>query len=191
MMITVCGTTQNWVDDINTIKQNYTWCSGCEVHKGFYNTYLSVQGQIQDAFFLLHKAYPSAPLQVTGHSLGAAVAVHCALDMIQSFGVYPEPVYDFGQPRVGNENFQQYYTNMVKTAWRLTHHKDPVPHLPFESWGFHQNPVEIFYNQKQTSYKVCNESGEDKLCSDRYLLDLNVLDRMYRASRWQRDRARV
>jgi len=33
---------KNWIDDINTFKQSYKWCSGCEVHKGFYNTYLSV-----------------------------------------------------------------------------------------------------------------------------------------------------
>jgi len=65
-----------------------------------------------------------------------------------------------------------------QSAWRLTHHKDPVPHLPFESWGFHQNPIEVFYNQKQTSYKLCNLSGEDSSCSDQYLLDSDVFDHL-------------
>mgnify|MGYP001084993485 FL=1 len=138
---------------------------------------LQIQGQVQDAFGKLRRERPSAKLQITGHSLGAALAVHCALDLIQTFGAFPQPVYTFGQPRVGNDAFQQYFYSSVRTAWRLTHHKDPVPHLPFENWGFHHNPIEVFYNQKQNSYQLCNLSGEDPSCSDKYLLDANVFDR--------------
>ena len=30
----------------------------------------------------------------------------------------------------------------INTA-RITHHHDPVPHLPKESWGFYHEPTEV------------------------------------------------
>ena len=38
--------------------------------------------------------------------------------------------------------------------------------------------LQIFYDEKQDSYKICDGSGEDKRCSDKYLLDLDVADHL-------------
>mmetsp|Transcript_4564 Transcript_4564/g.9255 ORF Transcript_4564/g.9255 Transcript_4564/m.9255 type:complete len:188 (+) Transcript_4564:66-629(+) len=38
---------RNWIDDLNFFKTNYPYCDGCEVHEGFYNTYLSVQDSVK------------------------------------------------------------------------------------------------------------------------------------------------
>ena len=46
-------------------------------------------------------------------------------------------VYTYGQPRVGNTAFADFYMTGTRVSWRLTHHRDPVPHLPLESMGFH------------------------------------------------------
>ena len=56
--------------------------------------------------------------------------------------------------------------------WRLTHHKDPVPHVPFEEWDFHHQPTEVFYDEASDGYTLCDSSGEDPLCSDQYWFDL-------------------
>jgi len=175
---------KNWIDDIDFIKTKFDACSGCEVHAGFYGTYLSVRSQIHSAFQGLQKAYPNATLSVTGHSLGAALTVHGALDLIDSYPtVKLSGVYSYGQPRTGNKAFEEYYTQRVTQAsgqspWRVTHWRDPVPHLPLESWNFHHNPTEVFYDALNTGYKICDGSGEDSSCSDQFLVDVNVLDHL-------------
>jgi hypothetical protein len=60
----------------------------------------------------------------------------------------------------------------------VTHGRDPVPHLPKEDWGFLHVNTEVFYKGtvKQGGYICHDESGEDKNCSNQYLLDVNVLD---------------
>lgn len=62
-------------------------------------------------------------------------------------------------------------------CYRLTHHKDPVPHLPSEIDFYEHTMTEVFYNEKQTEYTIC-KSQEDKNCSDQYLFDLNVSDHL-------------
>lgn len=52
--------------------------------------------------------------------------------------------------------------------FRVVHHRDPVPHLPFTSWGYRHPSIEIFYDNKQTSFAVCDETGEDPSCSDQF-----------------------
>jgi predicted lipase len=48
--------------------------------------------------------HPGAPIFVTGHSLGGALAVIAALDLKLSLNV-KVTVYTYGQPRVGNAKF--------------------------------------------------------------------------------------
>jgi len=169
---------KNWIDDINTLKVNYPACSGCTVHEGFYYTYLAVQNQLHNALKDLIQQYPNLPIQVTGHSLGAALSVHAALDIKQTYHVPVDIVYNFGQPRVGNPTFEQYQKQTLGT-YRVTHWEDPVPHLPPEILGFVHGPTEIFYNTNSSNYTVCNDSGEDPTCSDQFLVDWNVNDHLF------------
>ena len=50
------------------------------------------------------------------------------------------PVYTYGGPRVGNSDFAaQFWRDFhadAQTVWRLTHNRDPIPHLPLELMGF-------------------------------------------------------
>jgi len=168
---------KNWIDDIDTVKVPYIACSGCLVHQGFYDTYLSVQKQMLNALQLLIQEYPNLPIQITGHSLGASLAVHAALDIIQTLNVSVDVVYNFGQPRVGNVAFQQYQIQTLAT-YRVTHWQDPVPHLPPQILGFVHAPTEIFYNADSSDYTTCNASGEDPSCSDQFLVDVAVNDHL-------------
>jgi len=169
----------NWIDDIDTVKVAYPYCSGCEVHKGFYDTYLSVQNQVRAALLMYQSDHPKVPVTVTGHSLGAALAVHCALDITLTYSISVGPMYTYGQPRVGNENFKTFYQNTVTTNYRVTHYRDPVPHLPLESFGFYHNPTEVFYNEGGVIYQICNDDGEDPDCSDQFELDTMVSDDLF------------
>jgi len=182
IMIAFSGTNplsvKDWIDDIDTLKVAYPFCSGCEVHQGFYHTYLTIQTELHNALLPLIKTYPNFPIQVTGHSLGAAIAVHAALDVLNTYNVPVDIVYNFGQPRVGNPTFEQYQKQVLGT-YRVTHWQDPVPHLPPEILGFVHGPTEIFYTSNCSNYSVCNSSGEDITCSDQFLVDWNVDDHLF------------
>lgn len=168
---------QNWIDDLDFIKATYPYCSGCEVHKGFYDTYLAVQSQVLSLLKSYKSSHSSAKISITGHSLGAALAAHCAADLIHA-GYSISTLYTYGMPRVGNQAFEQWYTTVVPGTFRVVHNKDPVPHLAPENWGFHHMPYEIFYTKNYDQWKLCSVEGEDKTCSDQYLLDLNVANHL-------------
>jgi len=169
---------KNWIDDIDTLKVSYPFCSGCAVHQGFYQTYNSVKDQLHAGLQPLIKAYPNFPIQVTGHSLGAALSVHAALDILHTYKVPIDVVYNFGQPRVGNPTFEAYQKATLGT-YRVTHWQDPVPHLPPELLGFVHTPTEIFYTENNLNFTICStSSGEDIKCSDQFVADLDVNDHL-------------
>jgi predicted lipase len=164
---------QNWIDDLDFFQTPYPYCAACAVHRGFYDTYLSVDSQMKDLVKNFTSQYPSASLAITGHSLGAAMAAHCAAELIHS-GFSIKTVYSYGMPRVGNEAFEKWYSSIVPGTFRLIHHKDPVPHLAPSNWNFHHMPYEIFYTKDYKDWKLCNFEGEDVTCADQYAVDLNV-----------------
>lgn len=70
--------------------------------------------------------------------------------------------------KVGNEAFVTFAISHGVPIYRVVHHRDPVPHVPFEVWGYRHPPTEVFFNADQTSYLVCDDSGEDLACSDQF-----------------------
>jgi hypothetical protein len=136
---------QNWIDDIDFFQTPYSYCSGCQVHRGFYNTYLSVDSQVKSLVQSFVSQHPTASLAITGHSLGAAMAAHCAAELVHK-GYKIKTVYSYGMPRVGNDAFQKWYVSVIPGTFRVVHHKDPVPHLPPENWDFHHMPYEVSFS---------------------------------------------
>jgi hypothetical protein len=64
---------QQWIDDLDFIKKAYPYCSGCEVHEGFYKTYLTIADTVRNLTKSYLSAHPTASVTCTGHSLGAGV----------------------------------------------------------------------------------------------------------------------
>jgi hypothetical protein len=72
--------------------------------------------------------------------LGAALATHAVADLLAN-RIQVTTFYNYGSPRVGDAKFtlwfnEKYGQNIGHFKARVTHAKDPVPHLPFEDWGF-------------------------------------------------------
>lgn len=86
------------------MKIYYPLCSGCKVHRGFFASYSSVSKTILRDVAKLKSQYPESKLVTTGHSLGGALAILCAAELMHTFGKV-DYVYTFGQPRVGNKKF--------------------------------------------------------------------------------------
>jgi len=167
------GTNANiytWIDDLKSaVLTPYpaTGCANCSVGKGFYETMLGQKSQVYTA---LQHLPSNSSVYVTGHSLGGAVAALFALDYAITVGKPPAAVYTFGQPRTGNLDFAHYYASMVNTHWRSTHHRDPVPHLPYELMGFHHMTTEVYFSGDDgKTHKVCSSTdGEDSTGSDQF-----------------------
>jgi hypothetical protein len=78
------GTTDltNWITNLKFAKSSpYPKCNGCAVHDGFYDAWNSVKDNFVSAVKKLLSQMPQAQLFVTGHSLGAALAVLCAAEL--------------------------------------------------------------------------------------------------------------
>ena len=58
-------------------------------------------------------------VQITGHSLGAAIAALAAYDLSTAFPI--DVVYTMGQPRVGNAAFAAAYAATI-SAYRIVHY---------------------------------------------------------------------
>lgn len=66
---------------------------------------------------------------MTGHSLGGVVAELLAVDIFNA-GAHSLQLYTYGAPRLGNAALATYIHSLLPNAARITHYRDPVPHVP-------------------------------------------------------------
>lgn len=168
---------KNWISDINFLKTKYAWCdNGCEVHRGFYDDYLDIANSVKENVQNYTAVFKKKYLYVVGHSLGAALATH-AVAHLNKLGIKVDVFYNLGSPRVGDSKFHEWFNRVLgHFAARITHWRDPVPHLPLEAMGFQHIHNEVFYNENSSVYKICSNTGEDKTCSDQFNIDASVTD---------------
>jgi len=170
----------NWLDDLDYTQIAYPLsdCGSnphCRVHKGFYDTYKAIRAPLWETVAAFRKQW-AAPIRITGHSMGSALATHCALDGVLNHNASYDFLYTFGTPRVGDAHFAAFYESKIANHFRVTHHKDPVPAIP-ETWqteyGYRHIATEVYYENKPNgTHKICDGTGEDKTCRDRYGVDL-------------------
>lgn len=102
----------------------------------------------------------NATFFVSGHSLGAALATHAAIDIKRTFGTnLTMLLYTFGSPRVGNFAFSSYLYSLLPNGsnQRLTHLNDIVPHLPPRRFRFNHAGDEVWFNSytDPDQFSVC------------------------------------
>jgi len=174
-------TLKNWIENLKIAKTDSEMsCPSCKVHSGFIDSWRPVQTRVLAEIQRLKALYPDAKLYTTGHSLGGALALIAAYVLQYDLGQNISGVFTFGAPRVGNLAFAQFYNNRSAThvTWRLTHHRDPVPHLPLQMMLFHHAATEVFYNEDSSVYRVCDGSGEDPQCANS-LFAFDVSDHLH------------
>lgn len=122
------------------------------MHDGFLDSYKEIQDKLVATIFDQLDKYPQYKVAVTGHSLGGATALLCALDLYQrnknftqenlflyTQGQWLEYFVSLtqdnltfanysltypGQPRVGNPAFAKYVANADFTYKRTIHERD-------------------------------------------------------------------
>jgi len=115
-----------------------------EVHAGFLEDFHAIGGQMVDRVKTLLAGHDSfRPVYVTGHSLGGALAILCAMEFVRE-KIPVAGVYTFGQPRVGNATFARLYDcRLADRTWRLVNANDLVPRLPGLLLGYRHCGQEI------------------------------------------------
>jgi hypothetical protein len=172
--------TQNWIFDFDTFFTDYpnadcTVFNGgaqCKVHQGFHDVYGTVKDVVlaQTATLMVKYGSSSPGILVTGHSLGAAVAILAAADITLAYKNVTSKiaVYTYGEPRVGNPAWAKWMAEAVLVGgkqYRVTHEADPVPRVPPLEFGFLHVPHEVWYNNDLAgdNFTVCvdNATAED------------------------------
>ena len=168
----------NWIEDFRIEKIPYTTfpSCNCEIHKGFYDSALSVKDNVIHSVTKLIKILNYNTIIVTGHSYGAAVAQIIGMELL-NVGILCQ-VYNFGQPRIGDDNYSKFVNSKLYDYWRFTHNKDIVPHIPpIYGLNYKHSCGEIFENEKGELTTCSNTDCEDPSCAQQYSLkETNGID---------------
>ncbi len=96
------------------------------VHSGFYDATMSVIDKVAAAV----KALGPAPVYVTGHSKGGAMASIGAYVLNQGYGIPIQQVITFASAKAGDPDFRKGYENVIHNQIRYENFGDLVPLLP-------------------------------------------------------------
>uniref|UniRef100_A0A6C0KYD0 Fungal lipase-type domain-containing protein n=1 Tax=viral metagenome TaxID=1070528 RepID=A0A6C0KYD0_9ZZZZ len=148
---------QNWIDDIQIEHHCIDKTNNICVEAGFYKLYEELSPFIFDEINKLSQKYKTNQLLLSGHSMGSTIASLFAYNLSKIN--YNITIITFGSPRVGNYEFVQDFCSTNITSLRITHYHDIVPHLPQYRLNYHHIPSEIWFNENNTDYKICNDSN--------------------------------
>jgi len=120
-----------WVADIDAVPDDYEPISGFgQVHTGFQAVYELVRADI--AANLAAAASGCDQILITGHSLGAALAVLAAPDLARNMppNTIEPRLITFAGPRVGVSDFVAKFDALIESCYRVVNFLDIVPYLP-------------------------------------------------------------
>ena len=200
---TVAHSINNWITDLkiatDKIKKNPN-CKGCEIHRGFRQTYFDILGPLVKTEIneRLAKNSKIKNLIFTGHSLGGALATLGAYNYVTKKILGSEKLKNidislvaFGSPRVGNIKFAKYMNHSgLKYNVRVIFGHDLVSSLPTKKnklLGGHEylhTGTEIFCSGKNKAIKV-GKLNEDT-CSKFKLSALNPVSRILDHARYHK-----
>jgi len=138
------------------------------VHAGWHKIWEDVRRSSLSALRDVGCEPGSHNIRMTGHSLGGAIA-HLAMFALEGSGYEVAMSHTFEAPRVGNTAFSKEFSRRFTRrfpVFRITHHRDPVPHLPAKFMRYRQVETEVYYNSSG-AFRIC-AGPEDKTCSSKF-----------------------
>ncbi len=149
----------DWINDLDAIAIPYTAVAGSgHVHMGFQLVYEHVR---QSVAKLLAACKGAQRILVTGHSLGAAVAILSGFELAKTTGIVTE-LYTLAGPRTGAPDFSGAYSGVVPICYRVVNFMDVVPQVPLPPLYTHTGeevlvyggfkPLEVAYAHRLTTY---------------------------------------
>jgi triacylglycerol lipase len=149
----------DWINDLDAIAMAYIAVAGSgHVHMGFQLVYEHVR---QSVAKLLAACPGVRRILVTGHSLGAAVAILSGFELAKTIGIATE-LYTLAGPRTGAPDFADAYPGVVPICYRVVNFMDVVPQVPLPPLYKHTGeevlvhggfkPLEVAYAHRLTTY---------------------------------------
>ncbi len=126
----------DWLADFDAVPTAYLPLAGFgQVATGFQVVYETVRDSI--ATNLAAACAGCDNILITGHSLGAAVAVLAAPDVFRNMppNVIEPRLITFAGPRVGLPSFVSAFNALIESCFRVVNHLDIVPLVPRPPFG--------------------------------------------------------
>ncbi|KAJ1818447.1 hypothetical protein LPJ60_004321 [Coemansia sp. RSA 2675] len=135
------------------------------VHHGFLTAYNSVSSNVTNMVINVARRFPNYKLIFTGHSLGGAETVMCAVDILHRLPELKQRVhiYTYGMPRIGNDAWANSVDKMGLPIYRVVYENDLVPHIPFQWLGYKHFSQEVWIRNNRTIF--CGKGSESPRCS--------------------------
>lgn len=109
---------------------------GCRVHSGVRRAWRAVREAVYDAVTdAARRCGRRPPVELTGHSLGGALAVLAGIDLAVT-GLAAASVVTFGSPRAGDAALREAAWATLSRCTCYVHCADPIPWVPPWHWGY-------------------------------------------------------
>jgi predicted lipase len=131
------------------------------VHMGFQLVYEHICSNVRT--LLKSGCQGVEQIWVTGHSLGGAVAILAAFDILKEVGLGVTPqLYTFAGPRAGAPDFAKNFGAGINVCYRIVNFMDVVPQVPLPPLYLHVGqevlvhggfrPLDVTYAHHLTTY---------------------------------------
>ncbi|TPX65742.1 hypothetical protein SpCBS45565_g04951 [Spizellomyces sp. 'palustris'] len=169
-----------WKTELCLGGEHLTAPSDAQIHYGFQNTYLAARDHVRAAVgnLLNHPQRKNYAIHVAGHSLGGAISVLSAVDLLDHFGntlAGRITVYTYGEPRVGNAAYARWVNSLPISFHRVTGWGDVVTSIPLRDWGYLHHEEE-YYIPSKSNIRECSGANalESSSCINAENLAKNV-----------------
>jgi predicted lipase len=143
VLVAIRGTLvpEEWLRNFTAIPVDYGLVAGFGlVHLGFRELYKRVRGSITTH---LGGVPTTTRVTVVGHSLGGAMSIVAAPDILINLGKQVVEVCTLGGPRVGKPGYRDRFNAAVPSCFRVTNPFDIVPHVPTLVTGWRHTGEEV------------------------------------------------
>jgi triacylglycerol lipase len=141
------STPRDFLQDAKFMMRKLGWMTNSTpimAHAGFLEDFTAIDVIVINQIKACLDVNSRAKIYVTGHSLGGALAILCALELYRQ-KLPIAGVYTFGQPRVGNALFSAIYDNdLHAVTYRIVNQNDIVPRTPGVLMEYRHCGQEIF-----------------------------------------------
>ena len=123
-----------WINNLKAVQKDFTDpISGQyfgKIHDGFIKNYLRIVQPLPRE--VAQTIDPNIPCYITGHSLGASLAILAALDIALNVPQLREQIqlYTYASPRVGDPTFATVHAKQVPNSYRVVNLADVIPLMP-------------------------------------------------------------
>ncbi|WP_020108180.1 lipase family protein [Nocardia sp. 348MFTsu5.1] len=154
---------EEWVRNVDAEPQEYIPIPGFgKVHEGFQATYHLVRNSI--AANLAAACTDCDQILLTGHSLGAALAVLAAPDIFSNMppNTLEPRLITFAGPRVGLNDFVTSFNTAIESCYRVVNFLDIVPHVPLAPYTHvgaqiavdSDGPIDLIWRHALPAYRA-------------------------------------